>query len=185
MEHLDQIIFKLNLHELDKVQILKDIQAKTQIRPAYLGLGAIVLAALLALLGYGSTLLFFVIGFLYPAYKSFKAIESKDLEDDKQWLTYWAVFSFIHVFDPILSFVFKIIPFFMLVKLAFNIWLLHPKTRGAYVIYNNAIKPLLKKYEGLIDTHIDKVKKTVEEAQPMLNNATRDLKREVINHAIN
>ena len=185
MEHIDKICEKLNLHELEKVKFLKDLSVKTQVKPAYFGLGAIVIALLFAIVGYGSTLLFFLVGFLYPAYMSYKAIETKaDVDDDKQWLTYWVVFSFIHVFDPLLNIVLKIIPFSVILKLAFNIWLLHPKTRGALLIYNRVIRGLLKKYEGHIDAHLENVKKTVDEAQPMLQNATRDLKREAINKVI-
>ncbi len=56
-----------------------------------------------------SAILYFTIGgefictlltFLPPAYKSFKAIETKDSGDDTQWLTYWVVwatFSGMHV----------------------------------------------------------------------------------------
>ena len=34
-----------------------------------------------------------VVGFVYPAYMSFKAIETEDdVDDDIQWLTYWVVF---------------------------------------------------------------------------------------------
>jgi receptor expression-enhancing protein 5/6 len=33
-----------------------------------------------------------MVGVLYPAYISFKAIETPHLDDDKQWLTYWVVF---------------------------------------------------------------------------------------------
>jgi len=185
MEHLDKICEKLNLNELEKVKFLKDLSVQTKIKPAYFGLGAIAIAVLFAIIGYGSTLLFFLVGFLYPAYMSYKAIETKTSdEDDKQWLTYWVVFSFIHVFDPLLNIVLSIIPFTVIIKLAFNIWLLHPKTRGALLIYNRVIRNLLKKYEGHIDSHIEGVKRTVDEAQPMLQNVTKDLKREAINKVI-
>lgn len=33
------------------------------------------------------------LGVLYPAYASFKALESPQLNDDKQWLTYWVVYA--------------------------------------------------------------------------------------------
>ncbi len=34
-----------------------------------------------------------IVGFVYPAYASFKAIESPDKHDDTMWLTYWVVFA--------------------------------------------------------------------------------------------
>ena len=33
------------------------------------------------------------VGVLYPAYASFKTLESPADDDDKQWLTYWVVYA--------------------------------------------------------------------------------------------
>jgi receptor expression-enhancing protein 5/6 len=38
-------------------------------------------------------------GFIWPAYKSFKALKSKEEEDDQQWLTYWVIFSLLLLFE--------------------------------------------------------------------------------------
>ncbi len=38
-------------------------------------------------------------GFIYPTYMSFKAIESKGTDDDKLWLTYWVVFGFFNIIE--------------------------------------------------------------------------------------
>lgn len=185
MEHLDNICTKLNLHELEKVQALKDLHLKTGVKPAYFGLGAIAIAAFFALLGYGGTWLSFLVGFLYPAYMSFKAIESKeDSDDDKQWLTYWVVFGFMHVFDWLIDVVISIIPFHTVLKTLFYIWLFHPKTKGALTLYNKFIKDLLSKYESKIDEQLDGLKKKIEESQPALQNAVKDMKREAVNRVI-
>ena len=40
-----------------------------------------------------------LVGTIYPAYKSFKAIESKEKDDDTQWLIYWVVFAFFSVIE--------------------------------------------------------------------------------------
>jgi receptor expression-enhancing protein 5/6 len=47
-----------------------------------------------------------LLGFLYPAYASFKALESHGVDDDKQWyiffsfrLTYWVVFAFLNMIE--------------------------------------------------------------------------------------
>ncbi len=186
MEVLDNICAKLKLQELEKIPLLRDLHAKTQVKPAYVGLAAITVAALLWIIGYGSSLLQFLIGFLYPAYMSFKAIEStRDSEDDKLWLTYWVVFSFLYVFDGIISSVLSIIPFVSLLKIPFIIWLFHPKTKGALLIYNKVVRDLLRKYEGQIDSGIAKAQKVINEAQPNLDNVARDLKRGVVESAIN
>ena len=186
MEVLDNICAKLHLHELEKIPILKELHAKTQVKPAYIGLGALTIAALLWIIGFGSSFLQFLVGFLYPAYMSFKAIENtKETDDDKLWLTYWVVFSFLYVFDGIISYVLSIIPFAGLLKIPFIIWLFHPKTKGALLIYNRVVRDLLRKYEGQIDSGIAKAQKALNEVQPNLDNAARDLKRGVIESAIN
>jgi len=186
MEVIDNICTKLRLHELEKIPLLKDLHAKTQVKPAYVGLGALTVAALLWIIGYGSSFLQFLVGFLYPAYMSFKAIENtRDSEDDKLWLTYWVVFSFLYVFDGIIGYVLSIIPFAGLLKIPFIIWLFHPKTKGALLIYNRVVRDILRKYEGQIDSGIAKAQKALNEVQPGLDNAARDLKRGVIDSAIN
>ena len=185
MQVLDNICDRLNLHELEKVQVLKDLSVKTNVKPAYMGLAAITVVALFAIIGHGGTWLSFLIGFLYPAYKSFKALETKDdSNDDKQWLTYWVVFSFMHVFEDALAIVLSIIPFSNVLKIAFNIWLFHPRTKGALVIYESFLRDFLHKYESKIDAKIEALQKTVGDSQPLLENAARDLKREAVNRVI-
>jgi len=185
MEVIDTICEKLNLSELEKVQILKDISVKIKVKPAYIGLAVLSVLVVIAIIGYGGKWLSFVVGFLYPAYMSFKAIESKgDTDDDKQCLTYWVVFSFFHVFDSIVSLILSIIPFYSVLKVGFYVWLAHPKTKGALVIYNKVVKLILKKYEAVIDQNIQKVQEKIEEAQPMLNKVGKNLQKEAINRAI-
>lgn len=62
-------------------------------------------------------------GFVYPCYKSFKAIESEDKEDDTQWLMYWMVFAcFALLEETALKSAEKIAPFFFVWKICFLLW---------------------------------------------------------------
>jgi len=182
MEVLDSICTKLSLNELEKFQPLKELSAKAGVKPAHIGLGIVALALILVLLGYGTSLIGFLVGFLYPAYMSFKALESKDDgEDDKHWLTYWVVFGSMNVFNKPINFVFSFIPFLSLVKIGFYVYLFHPKTKGALVIYKSFLRPMLSKYQDKIDENI---KKVGEAAVKIGEEVGEKAKREAINRVV-
>ena len=89
--------------------------------------------------------------FAYPAYMSFKAIDSPDPTDDTQWLTYWVVFALCSITESIVGFMIELIPFYYMIKIGyvstftngehvcltfirFFLWLYHPKFCGAGLI---------------------------------------------------
>lgn len=77
------------------------------------------------IIGYGTILLSNLIGFLYPAYASIKAVESSGKDDDTKWLTYWVVFSFITLIELPAQILFQWIPFYSLIKVSImNIYVL-------------------------------------------------------------
>merc|ERR1711916_339960 len=88
-----------------------------------------------------------LVGFAYPAYASFKAIESPQTEDDCQWLTYWVVYSIFTLLEVVLDAVVSWIPFFYEIKLLFLLWLQLPQFQGALFLYEVHVQPLLEKHE--------------------------------------
>ena len=77
-----------------------------------------------------------ICGFCYPAYMSFKSIESSDTtDDDVQWLTYWVVFALFSIVENFMSFLVSWIPFYFAIKVCFFLWLYHPKFMGAGLVY--------------------------------------------------
>ena len=139
--------------DLLDIPIVKTVSEKFNIRPIFIAGGVLVLSCILILLGYFEKLLTDAIGILYPAYKSLKSLATKKTDDDKQWLTYWAVFALFAILDDFINFAYS-----SLFKLVFLVWLFSPTTRGASIIYKKVLKQLMAKYGDRIDAQLDKVK---------------------------
>ena len=97
-----------------------------------------------------------IVGVILPAYWSIKAIESPEYDDDKQWLTYWAIYGLFTLLDQFASIILRIFPFYFIFKIIFLIWCFMPNTMGALFIYNKFVGPYFKKYEEKIDKKIEK-----------------------------
>merc|ERR1712188_1552 len=102
-----------------------------------------------------------LIGFMYPAYKSFKSLKTGCRDDDTQWLIYWIVYSLFTLLEMFTSFLLGWIPFYHQLKLGFLIWLSHDSTKGAQYIYQNHIEKFLDRHEDTIDDTLNKVSDTV------------------------
>jgi TB2/DP1, HVA22 family len=64
----------------------------------------------------GSKLLVDLLGFVYPAYMSFKSMDTNS-GDDTQWLTYWICFSALSIVETMLAFVTALIPMYFWIKI--------------------------------------------------------------------
>merc|ERR1712128_224721 len=106
-------------------------------------------------LGYGAQLVCGVIGFIYPAYESVKALNETGREIQKRWLIYWVV------------------------KTIFLVWCMLPfKQNGSAVIYKLVIQPLYVRYHSNIETVMDKA---VHKAEGLLEKAKDKVKEAVDN----
>lgn len=146
-EYLDSLT-----KHFETVPYVKMISEKTGLPASYLAIGSVAFAFLLVLFGICSSLLVNIVGILYPAYVSFKAIESKETDDDKQWLTYWVIFAGYSFLDHFIDILFFWFPFYHTIKLIVLVWLFWPNTLGAIWVYQHIAGPFLKKHEKLIDS---------------------------------
>jgi receptor expression-enhancing protein 5/6 len=74
----------------------------------------------------GAAILTVIITVVYPAVQSIKALESKEGDDDKTWLTYWVVFGVFTLLDEFVGFILEYIPFYFYLRLAFFLYLMAP-----------------------------------------------------------
>jgi receptor expression-enhancing protein 5/6 len=61
------------------------------------------------------------------------------------------VFAFVHIGETFFDTFLFWLPFYHLGKLVFLIWLAFPETRGAILIYERLVKPILSSHEKEID----------------------------------
>ena len=115
----------------------------------YFGL---IVALFFILIGVLEEYITMTIGVLLPAHFSFKALATEDREDDKQWLTYWTVFSLFILAELFIGALLKYIPFYFFLKMAFLIWLFLPIFQGASIVYDNFLGKVFKQIESTIDS---------------------------------
>ena len=132
------------------------IQEKTGIKGIYVVLG-LILCVILVYLNIFDSVITNLVGTLYPAFWTIKSIEKNDLSEQKNWLTYWAVFGFFVLIDMFSPIFVKFIPFYLVLKILFLIWMFMPGTNGNKFIYNKVVKKILKKYEKEADEFLKNV----------------------------
>jgi len=151
MEHFLEFK-KQTTEKLNKYEKLNELEQQTGVEKFFIAIGGFILTGILLFVLGGGQLVSNVVGFLYPAYMSFKALNTPQPDDDTQWLTYWVVFCFFNLTEQITSIFMSWIPFYFIIKIIFLIWLYYPQTKGATKLYFSGIKPLLSNYASCIDS---------------------------------
>ena len=125
---------------------MNDIEQKTGIK-GYIVVIFLIISVFLVYLNIFDTVITNLIGTLYPAFWTIKSIEKGNLEEEKHWLTYWAVFGFfivIDMFNPIIS---KVLPFYFILKIFFLILMFIPGLEFCNFIYKFIYTYFLIKYQ--------------------------------------
>ncbi|KAG7090663.1 hypothetical protein E1B28_009762 [Marasmius oreades] len=129
--------------ELTNYPILLNLERKTQIPKTYAVLAASFLVVFLHLFNPLAAPISNLVGWVIPAYLSFKALETPSAQDDIQWLTYWVVFGFFNFLESFaLSVLLYYLPWYFAFKTIFILWLQLPAFRGAQTTYHTLLKPV-------------------------------------------
>ncbi|KAJ3300407.1 ER membrane protein DP1/Yop1 [Borealophlyctis nickersoniae] len=144
--------------ELNKIPVAVEIEKRTQIPKTYIASGLGLVFFSLIFFNIWGSLLTNLLGFLYPAYRSFKAIESAGTKDDTQWLTYWTVFGFLNTIEFFSDTLLYWIPFYYTFKAALVLYLFLPQFQGAAFIYTRFVRPYLVSNEKIIDGQFSSLK---------------------------
>ncbi|XP_033214299.1 receptor expression-enhancing protein 5-like isoform X2 [Belonocnema kinseyi] len=114
--------------------------------------GAVVFLALYLILGVGQQLVCNIIGFVYPAYCSMKALESPSKDDDTKWLTYWVTFAVFTIIEFFSEYIVCWFPVYWLIKCLFYVWLMAPSEyNGSLMLYRKVIRPRFVQYQPRVD----------------------------------
>ncbi|GAB5591157.1 hypothetical protein Unana1_06057 [Umbelopsis nana] len=140
--------------ELSKYKFFNDVEAKTKVQKTHVALGGAAVIFIMVFFNLAGQLITDIVGWLYPAYASFKAIETPGTADDKQWLTYWTVFGFIQTAEYFADFLLYWFPFWYTFKVIFFLWLSLPQFRGAEFLYSRFLRPVLLKGQPEIDAKL-------------------------------
>ncbi|KAL3783504.1 hypothetical protein ACHAWO_009722 [Cyclotella atomus] len=150
--------------KIDDSVTLQKLEDKTNVPKEYFVLGGGFLLSIAFLSGIGTQPLCLVIGFLFPAFKSVRAMETHNSSEVTQWLVYWVVYAFFSVIEIFVDTLVYWIPFYFRFKLGFLMWAMLPQTRGAKYLYDNFLKDFLVKSSSKIDTAVQKAKDLKEKA---------------------
>ncbi|XP_060088641.1 receptor expression-enhancing protein 6 [Heteronotia binoei] len=133
--------------------LLGNLEAKSGVKRYYLATGSIAFLGFYLMFGYGASLLCNLIGFVYPAYASIKAIESSSKDDDTMWLTYWVVYGLFSVAEFFSDTFLCWFPFYYAGKCLFLLWCMAPITwNGSQVLYHSFIRPWFLKHHQTVDS---------------------------------
>ena len=141
-----------------QVMIIED---KTGINGKYIVIG-LLSSLVIVFLGFFDTSIINLVCILLPGFFSLKAIETLENDIEKQWITYWVLFSLFSIVDNLALLIIRYIPFYYVIKFIILVWMFLPNFQGAAFLYDAYIHDIVKKLISIIDNYNPKNNKTSE-----------------------
>lgn len=101
-----------------------------------------------------------LLGYAYPAFECFKIVEMNKPEIEQLifWCQYWIIIAALTVFERVGDAFISWLPMYSEAKLAFIVYLWHPKTKGSAYVYETFVRPFVAKHETDIDRNLLELK---------------------------
>ncbi len=159
MNYINQAISYLELSKLNQVPMIKTLSEKSKQKPEHVSLMLLsLLLVFFIFTSLGHTVLMVLVNFLYPVYKSFKTLESRDQSDNKRWLVYWTIFGLVFAFKKFFNIFLQFIPGSSLILTVVLFVVYCPLTNGYEYIYVHGLRPVLLTYQNTIDKYLEMAK---------------------------
>ena len=107
--------------------------------------------------GIGMSLFITTFGFLYPIYRSFKALKYQKGKEVQYWVKFWIIWMLLSTCDSFSDTAFSWVPFYYLIKTSFLIWCFIPEFQGANSLYDSLVRPILVDNEEVIEASVEDV----------------------------
>uniref|UniRef100_A0A7N0UZU8 HVA22-like protein n=1 Tax=Kalanchoe fedtschenkoi TaxID=63787 RepID=A0A7N0UZU8_KALFE len=115
-----------------------------------------------------------LISLAYPLYASIREIENKSPDaDDRQWLTYWIMYSMITLFELTFATFLDWVPVWPYVKLIAFVWLVMPQFRGAAYLYESFVRPLYVNPHSVHTWYVPKKKDRIGKREDIIAAASK------------
>lgn len=97
----------------------------------------------------------FVVGSVWPAYQTYKAVVESEASMMSRWLQYWFIFALFSQINSMVDMVGEYLPLYWEAKVAFFVWLTVDKYKGATYLFDRYAKKALGDKTAAIDEQID------------------------------
>jgi receptor expression-enhancing protein 5/6 len=167
---------KTNKDSLTQFEILEQ---KLDI-PARYVIYSLATCLVLVFFGYMEIQITNVVGIVFPIYWTIKSIEQPEKDDDKQWLSYWAIFISSLFIDATIGYYLEMIPYLYFLKLCFLIWLFLPNTKGALILHENIIRNYFILDTSNLRIQLNRFSENVKEFAIDIMESIKDIAEQVI-----